>query len=978
MHRPPSLVAALAVASLLGACVDPSSDPADPELGGPDASEPDVDVAQAIGDSHVWRAVPAPPIFRQHFALPKLPAGQTYHFETWDLGQSDILLPDPVINVKGIRFWPWPSSSQWANDSCTGDSLWACVNVPGTFDLYQVTVFPRWAYTSGTFDLRIGNHFVTDDAPFGGTLIPVNVPVGGSYAMQSVHRPHGATDTQLLLYSEGFTELAFDESSGLESAAKLTRTTTGGEKLLVSATSTVTMGDDGLVDVYIDSCLDEDTNCAGDPDRDWLSTALENELGTNPNDRDSDDDGILDYFEVIGHTLDGVELALPRLGAGPRHADLFLEMDMADGAPAGTPWLDDTIMNAMAAIWADLPFANPDGSHGFHVHADGGTCTDPTLCGWWGGAGVVSNACNAMPTVSAAGQNLAPVRHGIFHYAVRTCGPQGKANMPIVRIGPSNQADRAGEWSQEIGHNHGLDHSGPYTNPEGTAVNFKPNYPSCMNYAFQNFLGNSNSPTHFSHGLMAELHPEAQSEHLYSPGVSKTYLSERPYFYEVLSDDVDFDRDGRITSDQVMFDPGPAGERGGFWPDSFELADIGTRVPTGGAGIAVQGIQSGGAMSKVFVAAPFNHDNGTYPEITSQTHAVGFPPGTWSVWKAAPPLAGDPNGEVAAAMIPASQTSVFVTMPSADGRLFFSIYNAETKTWSGWSVMPGWPPGARARQATVVNVNGSLWIAFRDFGVSDDVPNVWITRRDSFGTFDPWQQLATPSYMTPGLAVGPDSNFYLLYMKRSGSGSNVSFSLQLAMRAPAATAFVDVNQILWPDPRLGSTNISFSQRTRLQLVSLPFRKAGGEPFSDGTGYLAAYWNSGQVGADQHQWALRRAYTPGRIAPTGSCFGARVNGGACTATAAAHDMFQSNTSRPWPASSPAVAVRWHGATATYVQSVCGDSPGPREPAYQPWANGIAVGAPGKYTDNNDAATLRQFMCLTLWTLDGQSCKCNGSC
>jgi hypothetical protein len=979
MKRVP-LLAALA---LVGGCVD--SDPTTSESVGPDAS---VEAVPALFDSHVWRGFPATPIFRTTITLPKLPGGAFYKFDTIDLRKNDILDPDPILVVRGNGS-AWPI--QVANDSCSGGAA-ACVTIPANFDSYTVTVFARLVYSGGTFDLLVNGMLKANNEPFGGAMLPVSVPRDGMYTVQSVHRPRGATDTQLLIVDRNYNILAIDDNSGVGTAAKLNRAFDGSETVIVGTKTPADMGTDRLVDVYFDSCLDAEVDCpgengarvdGGDPDNDWLSTALEEELGTNPYKRDTDDDGIFDYYEVIGRKASFEELELPRLGADPRHADLFVEVDRSNDPTTANVMLGDPIMNGLAAIWANLPLTNPDGTTGWRVHADGGTCTDPTLCGMWGGSNVVGIGCDDMPDTATALANLSPARRGIFHYTLRTCGAQGSMSMPISRIGRDNGRDEAEIWSQEIGHNHGLSHSGPDTQPGTEIINNKPNYPSCQNYAYQNHFG-PNADSFFSHGFMGELFPENQSEQAYTPGRSKAFLTGRPgssFAFGVSGDDVDFDGDGRISTEKVMFDPSPFGSHLGTGaPEMFQLADIGTRVPSGGIGVAVQGIQSGGALSKVFVVAPFTHTTGgVFPEITSQTHAVGSPPGSWSTWKPAPALPGGggaADGEVAAEFLYfGPEPSVFVTMPAADGKLYYSIFKSTSQVWTAWTAMPSWPSGARARQATVVSIASSIWIVFRDQNAADNVANTWITRRDSFGTFDAWQELATPSYLTPGLAQGQDGQQYLLYASKPSSGD---IQLKLAARATGVTAFTDVPNVSFENPGLGDTDIPMAERTRLQLLSLPFRKGGGQPFSDGSGYLAAFWNAGRIGSDQGVWSLRRAYTPGRITTSGACFGGTINGGACGASVQARARFQIEKDRPFPGFSPAVAERWHGATAIYVQSAWGGTQPPRPMAYQPWAGGIASGSGARYRDHNDGPTIRANACKTLWALQGLQCRCTGAC
>ncbi|MEO0248152.1 MAG: hypothetical protein ABIN58_01160 [candidate division WOR-3 bacterium] len=67
----------------------------------------------------------------------------------------------------------------------------------------------------------------------------------------------------------------------------------------------------------------------GDDDGDGLGVDLENAIWTDPDNRDTDGDGIFDGFEVLGIRGAGLfpDQALPTWGADPRHKDVFVETD---------------------------------------------------------------------------------------------------------------------------------------------------------------------------------------------------------------------------------------------------------------------------------------------------------------------------------------------------------------------------------------------------------------------------------------------------------------------------------------------------------------------------------------------------------------------------------------------------------------------------------------------------------------------------
>ena len=109
----------------------------------------------------------------------------------------------------------------------------------------------------------------------------------------------------------------------------------------------------------------------GDSDRGGLNMRIVSSAGP-----DSDGDGLLDSWETSGFDADGngtIDVNLPAMGANPRHKDLFVELDTANGRTLGR---ED--IRAMKDAFAAAPRTNPDGVDGITLHVDTGTAVDPS------------------------------------------------------------------------------------------------------------------------------------------------------------------------------------------------------------------------------------------------------------------------------------------------------------------------------------------------------------------------------------------------------------------------------------------------------------------------------------------------------------------------------------------------------------------------------------------------------------------------
>ncbi len=233
---------------------------------------------------------------------------------------------------------------------------------------------------------------------------------------------------------------------------------------------------------------------------------------------DTDGDGLLDVWETGGlHvTVGGVDkfVNLPAMGADPLHKDIFVEADYMTGhqpIPSAIWVIADAFNNA--------PVTNRDGTTGIHLHVDYGP-TAPLIwaSGNWGSlsqAGALTHQTNlgtcpgpsydydwsSFDTIKNA--NFAAERAAVFHYNVwahSLCAYYGStsgisrnatgaafgsgASDFIVSLGGwtgdvGSANEQAGTFMHELGHNLGLMHGGE------DHTQWKPNYISVMNYAFQ-------------------------------------------------------------------------------------------------------------------------------------------------------------------------------------------------------------------------------------------------------------------------------------------------------------------------------------------------------------------------------------------------------------------------------------------------------------------------------------------------------------
>lgn len=234
-------------------------------------------------------------------------------------------------------------------------------------------------------------------------------------------------------------------------------------------------------------------------------------------DRDTDGDGLPDYWELTGD-IDGdgeSDLDLPAMGADPLHKDVFVEIDWLTSShfwfiPARDHEPKALALERVVEAFADAPVQNPDGTTGITLHIDAGPESFMNGETSWGSysraeaisvpiAGTLGTGYNNSYDWDAFDAlketNFDAERAEVFHYCIFAHTLPG--NMTGVSRGEADGASdfivadgarggesltvlqQSGTFMHELGHNLGLRHGG------GDPVNYKPNYLSVMNYAFQ-------------------------------------------------------------------------------------------------------------------------------------------------------------------------------------------------------------------------------------------------------------------------------------------------------------------------------------------------------------------------------------------------------------------------------------------------------------------------------------------------------------
>jgi len=287
---------------------------------------------------------------------------------------------------------------------------------------------------------------------------------------------------------------------------------------------------------------------SGDMDSDGLSDAEEREIGSNPLDRDSDGDGLLDGWEVHGLPR-GVELG-DRIG-------LFRKEASGDAAQARLdPRRQDVIVAVspfegvdLAAFEAEIPriqglfraldHTNPDGSRGLFIHIR----LDPAA---------IPRSEQTRPWWELGDERLAARERGLLHWMQITPWGGGQSSETGDMGGAGYGHD---VFAHEFGHQLSLSHTGD------SAPAWCPLYTSLMSYAFSYGFEGDHGKIHFSDGRFREtvLDERRLAERLPHPYPELAYLAQGPYRFSVADAGdgttlVDWNHNGRFDEHPVAAD----------------------------------------------------------------------------------------------------------------------------------------------------------------------------------------------------------------------------------------------------------------------------------------------------------------------------------------------------------------------------------------------------------------------------------------
>ena len=244
---------------------------------------------------------------------------------------------------------------------------------------------------------------------------------------------------------------------------------------------------------------------------------------------DSDLDGLCNNWETEGikDASGNVILDLPAMGADPLHKDIFVEIDYLKSADHSHQPYQEAI-DIVTTAFFKAPVDNPDGTQGIKLHVDNGPASvmnplaiDPVVGEVWGTASRsnaidhstygdnlgITNDVLISNILKIRGNNFLNAeipaernaREKVFHYTIfghfiyteKRDGTYisgvtlpGTIKTSVVALGSYGNKvgdvwQQAGTFMHELGHTLGLNHGG------NDPVNYKPNYLSVMNYAFQ-------------------------------------------------------------------------------------------------------------------------------------------------------------------------------------------------------------------------------------------------------------------------------------------------------------------------------------------------------------------------------------------------------------------------------------------------------------------------------------------------------------
>jgi hypothetical protein len=240
----------------------------------------------------------------------------------------------------------------------------------------------------------------------------------------------------------------------------------------------------------------------------------------NP-DKDTDGDSLWDSWEKEGIDFDqdgNIDLDLPGLGADWEHKDIFVEADYMAGNRPDPEALDD-----VKAAFANAQVSNPDNIKGINLHVlldeDAPWKETTSFTEYYALKNTYFGTEDERLNVNAIQAKKMTYRYCLFANKLSINGVNPRCpgvaegivcDDFILAFGAlqdgGSRGDQAAIFMHELGHALGLNHGG------NTSVNYKPNYLSIMNYAFQYNILLPSRPLDYSYGKCIDLNESSLDE----------------------------------------------------------------------------------------------------------------------------------------------------------------------------------------------------------------------------------------------------------------------------------------------------------------------------------------------------------------------------------------------------------------------------------------------------------------------------------
>ncbi len=686
-------------------------------------------------------------------------------------------------------------------------------------------------------------------------------------------------------------------------------------------------------------------NIADDTDCDGLGNQLELELGSCPciglacnsanppiviplgssscrhsnhinfNPKDSDGDGLPDFWEVLGRPSNPYYngLTLPAYGVDLLHKDVLIEVDWVNNeANSALPLSEDVVkqwINTYESrnVGTALTLRNPDNLAGIRLHIDSAGLPNKTTSGGstYGFRGGASSAPARTSQLLMAKQYMNHSRHGIFRYlilgewgssSVNGIIPNWKMQIKTSLQNPPAELSHTATIAHETGHVLGLLHWGK--TQAGDKFNYKPNYPSIMNYAYESYYNSFSdySKVQFSKGTLISLTPDNldETQVLGTLNIYTSWLSMSPFFFDVSNGMVNWNRDhhssgnaiySSLAKAPILLNPALRGV-----PDGTNPLEYGLNKVAGGdtnstddyananyPGILVE------YDSKLY--ALYAGTKGTSPQFTAQ-ELLSYRYYTQNNgWSSHVNIKITVNGNTENIKIKSSPASAAFNFSSSNRLVITYLRESDNKLYWGYLSTSGVftevgiiaePDTETASAPALIKYNNKLYLFYRkresDVLKLQEDENIYMKSMDNNGVWSAESRLRVhgsstylKSAITPALFVHPTENkLYGVFAKCDNTGD------------PNCSQFKNIFIAYWDESATNPTNQwkNIDLSTVFGSNTIPDLASGTRPsvvFDTGANHpkIPHLWLIRQTGQSQglkinlHRWTPDK-YDPGII------------------------------------------------------------------------------------------------------------------